>query len=111
MALQGDVGPAPPYAEGVRCRWLLGDTRHLIEVLRGAPAGYPGRFPRRLQSLLDFVKPIPGTHHDNFRWDDPLPELGDWLDFGLRRLRRPHTISTAGHHHKELHVARRYSPS
>jgi hypothetical protein len=29
---------------------------------------------------------MPGARHDNFMLRDPLPELGDWLDFALRRL-------------------------
>jgi hypothetical protein len=70
----------------VRCRWFLGDTRHLIEVFRGRPAGYPGRFPQRLETLGSFLRPVVGTRHDNFMWSDPLPELGDWLDFLGRRL-------------------------
>ena len=27
------------------------------------------------------MTPVPGTFHDNFQCADPLPELGDWLDF------------------------------
>lgn len=86
LARDGDVGVNPGYRVGVRCRWLLGDTRHLAAVLLGPPAGYPGPFPRRLDTLREFVRPVRGTRHDNFTLRDPLPELGDWLDFGLRRV-------------------------
>lgn len=86
MAEHGDVPPLERYREGVRCRWLLGDARHLIEVWRGRPAGYPGPFPAKLQTLAHFLRPVPGTYHDNFEWSDPLPEAGDWLDFLVRRL-------------------------
>ncbi len=86
LAENGDVPTSTDYREGVRCRWLLGDFRHLLEVWRGAPAGYPGRFPGRLKTLINFLRPVPGTYHDNFAWRDPLPELGDWLDFILRRV-------------------------
>jgi predicted ATP-grasp superfamily ATP-dependent carboligase len=86
MAEHGDIAAAPGYRTGVRCRWLLGDFRHLLEVWKGASAGYPGRYPGRLRTLLSFLVPVPGTRHDNFALDDPLPELGDWLDFLLRRL-------------------------
>jgi predicted ATP-grasp superfamily ATP-dependent carboligase len=104
-----DVDAPPPYQAGVRCRWLLGDFRHVLEVWRGAPNGYPGKFPGRLRTLLSFLTPVPGTFHDNLEWRDPLPELGDWLDFGLRRLpdalwRRPAAPS-------ERHAERRYSHS
>jgi predicted ATP-grasp superfamily ATP-dependent carboligase len=79
MAEQGDVVPPPAYRTGVRCRWLVGDFRHLVEVLKGRPTGYPGKFPRRLPTLLDELIPVRGTFHDNFMWQDPLPEAGDWI--------------------------------
>lgn len=92
VAETGDVRAVPKYAIGTRCRWLLGDCRHLIEVWRGAPANFPGAFPSRLKTLRDFLMPVRGTHHDNFTLRDPLPELGDWLSFAMRLLpgaRRP----------------------
>ncbi len=79
MAEQGDVEEPPSYTVGVRCRWLVGDFRHMVEVLRGRPKGFPGRFPSRLQTVLAEVTPVPGTFHDNFMWQDPLPEFGDWI--------------------------------
>jgi predicted ATP-grasp superfamily ATP-dependent carboligase len=79
MAEFGDVAPPAPYQVGLKCRWLVGDFRHLVEVWRGRPLGYPGKFPRRWPTLLSEVTPSPGTHHDNFMWRDPLPELGDWI--------------------------------
>ena len=82
----GDTRTVPAYREGVRCRWFLGDVRHLIEVLRGPPRGFPGAFPRRLPTLMAFLRPVPGTFHDNFTLRDPMPEVGDWLDFVFRRL-------------------------
>ncbi len=69
------------FRTGVRCRWLLGDFRHLVEVWRGAPAGYPRPYPGRWRTLLAVMTPVPGTFHDNFQCADPLPELGDWVDF------------------------------
>jgi predicted ATP-grasp superfamily ATP-dependent carboligase len=86
MAEQGDIEVQTGYETGLRCRWLLGDMRHLVEVLRGAPNTYPGRYPGRLRTLRDFFIPVAGTRHDNFIWNDPLPEVGDWLDFFVRRL-------------------------
>lgn len=81
MAEKGDVRTVTHYPTGVLCRWLLGDFRHLIEVWRGAPAGYPEPYPGRIRTLLSMLKPVPGTFHDNFQWQDPLPEFGDWLSF------------------------------
>jgi predicted ATP-grasp superfamily ATP-dependent carboligase len=86
MAERGDVTATSGYRLNVRCRWLLGDARHLIEVWRGAPEGYAGKYPGRLRATLDFLTPVVGTYHDNFMVSDPMPELGDWLDFALRRV-------------------------
>jgi predicted ATP-grasp superfamily ATP-dependent carboligase len=86
MAERGDVETRLDYRVGIKCRWLLGDFRHLVEVLRGAPRGYPGQFPSRLRTFAKICIPERGTLHDNLTLRDPLPELGDWLDFLLRRL-------------------------
>jgi predicted ATP-grasp superfamily ATP-dependent carboligase len=87
MAEHGDVPPQSTYAYGVRCRWLLGDVRHLIEVWKGPPTGYPGRYPGRLRTLLQVLMPVPGTYHDLFQWRDPLPEFGDWLNLIERAVK------------------------
>jgi predicted ATP-grasp superfamily ATP-dependent carboligase len=87
MADNGDVPANVGYRSGVRCRWLLGDARHLVEVLKGPPAGYRGAYPGRLRTLLQVLIPVGGTHHDMFQRNDPLPELGDWLSF-LGQLKR-----------------------
>ena len=79
MAEEGDVEAAHGYQTGVRCRWLLGDARHLVEVWKGPPRGYPGKYPGRLRTLAEVLTPVPGTRHDLFQWRDPLPEAGDWL--------------------------------
>jgi predicted ATP-grasp superfamily ATP-dependent carboligase len=86
LAEQGDVAPVTTYRVGVRCRWLLGDVRHLVAVMGGRPPGYKGPFPSRMRTLRDVLVPVPGTVHDLWRWDDPAPELGDWLHFLFRRV-------------------------
>jgi predicted ATP-grasp superfamily ATP-dependent carboligase len=86
MAEHGDVTSLPPGRPGVRCRWLLGDARHLLSVWKGAPRGFPVPFPSRLSTTAQVLRPARGTAHDNFSLDDPLPELGDWLHFLLRRI-------------------------
>lgn len=86
MVQDGDVNGPVTYRSNVRCRWLLGDFLHLIQVWRGAPVGYPDRFPGRLGTLGRFLTPVRGTYHDNFSLHDPLPEVADWIDFVLRRL-------------------------
>jgi predicted ATP-grasp superfamily ATP-dependent carboligase len=109
MVERDDVEQASSYQTGVRCRWLLGDFRHLIEVWRGAPHEYPGEYPPRLTALKDFLVPVRGTFHDNFMLSDPLPELGDWLDFALRRL--PAGWRKRSSERKETDVQRGYSLS
>ena len=86
MAEHGDVPPNHGYRSGTRCRWLLGDVRHLAEVWKGPPSGYPGTYPGRLHTLLQVLTPVPGTYHDLFQWRDPLPECADWLNFFKRLL-------------------------
>jgi predicted ATP-grasp superfamily ATP-dependent carboligase len=86
MADGSDITLASDYRVGVRCRWLLGDFRHLVEVMRGAPPAFTGSFPTRARTLASFIFPVRGTYHDNFAMSDPLPEIGDWLDFMTRRL-------------------------
>jgi predicted ATP-grasp superfamily ATP-dependent carboligase len=85
MAEQGDIEPNFGYRIGVRCRWLLGDARHLAEVWKGPPIGYPEAYPEKLRTLFSVIAPVPGTYHDLFQWSDPLPEIGDWVLF-LKRL-------------------------
>jgi predicted ATP-grasp superfamily ATP-dependent carboligase len=89
MAEFGDVDPPPANKVSVRCRWLVGDFRHLVEVWKGRPPGYPGKFPRRLPTLLAELTPKPGTFHDNFMWQDPLPELADWIRL-VQQVRERH---------------------
>jgi predicted ATP-grasp superfamily ATP-dependent carboligase len=101
LAETGRIANTPAARSGVRCRWLLGDVRHLAEVMRGAPAGYPRRFPSRVRTLIDVLTPRPGTWHDNFELRDPWPEAGDWLHFITRKMpgavRRPVTAARAQH--------------
>jgi len=85
MAENGDIEPSVGYRSGVRCRWLLGDARHLVEVWKGPPTGYPSTYPGRMRTLLNMLTPVPGTYHDLFQWSDPLPEVADWLIL-LQRL-------------------------
>jgi predicted ATP-grasp superfamily ATP-dependent carboligase len=88
LAEKGDIEDNPQFRSGVVCRWLLGDFRHLIEVMKGPPVGYPRPYPDRWQTMLAVLTPRSGTYHDNFQWRDPLPELGDWLNFLERAFQK-----------------------
>ncbi len=87
MAEDGDVPVTRTFTAGTRCRWLVGDLRHLVEVWKGPPEGYPGSYPNRWSTLLAELTPVAGTYHDLFQWRDPLPEAGDWLQLAGRVLR------------------------
>lgn len=88
LAEKGDIESKPKSRSGVVCRWLLGDLRHVIEVMKGPPAGYPRPYPDRWHTVLSVLTPRSGTYHDNFQWRDPLPELGDWLNFLERAFQK-----------------------
>lgn len=88
LAQDGDIQTKCQFRSGVVCRWLLGDFRHVIEVLKGAPPGYPRHYPDRWRTLRAVLTPRRGTYHDNFQWRDPLPEIGDWLNFLERALQK-----------------------
>ena len=88
LAENGDIEGKPQFRSGVVCRWLLGDFRHTIEVLKGPPAGYPRPYPDRWRTMFSVLTPARGTYHDNFQWRDPLPELGDWLNFVERAFEK-----------------------
>jgi predicted ATP-grasp superfamily ATP-dependent carboligase len=86
LAEHGDTDLLSTGRPGVRCRWLLGDLRHLAAVWRGAPRGYPVAYPSRIATTLAVLSPSMGTEHDNFSFRDPLPELGDFIHFFGRKL-------------------------
>jgi predicted ATP-grasp superfamily ATP-dependent carboligase len=88
IAAFGDVDALPTGTPGVYCRWLLGDVRHLVAVMLGAPEGYPVPFPSRAGTLFSVLRPHAGMRHDNFELGDPLPALGDWVHFFLRKIPR-----------------------
>lgn len=85
LAVDGDVRECFTYATGVKSRWLIGDLRHLIEVLRGRPRGWSDRFPTRGEALLDLLRSFNrDMHYDELWAGDPLPFIGDILDLFLQ---------------------------
>jgi predicted ATP-grasp superfamily ATP-dependent carboligase len=74
LALEGDCPECFEYRTGVRGRWLAGDVRHLVEVLRGRPTGWTDRFPSRVGTVLGFLKPAGrDVHYDDLWLTDPIP--------------------------------------
>jgi predicted ATP-grasp superfamily ATP-dependent carboligase len=92
LAADGDCPEQRTYRAGVRCRWLLGDARHLLAVLRGRPAGWREEFPTRGRAIRDVLRSGgPGTHCDDLWAGDPLPfvaEIGDALLAGAGGVAR-----------------------
>jgi predicted ATP-grasp superfamily ATP-dependent carboligase len=87
LAREAPLIPSAPYRVGVRARWILGDLRHVIAVARGKPAGFPGHFPRLPETLRAMLRGLGSDHYDNLQFNDPLPELGDWLSAARKTLR------------------------
>ncbi|HWT00691.1 MAG TPA: ATP-grasp domain-containing protein [Pyrinomonadaceae bacterium] len=78
--LKGErVEPALEYAEGVTLRWLWGDIKRFMRILRGAPPGYPGKYPTVMQGVKELFGPQPaGTRLEVWRAGDLWPGLGEW---------------------------------
>ena len=74
------VRPVDDYRTDVTLRWLWGDTRRLLYVLRGRPPGFAGQFPTRVQGVCEiFGRQPAGTRAEVWQRDDPWPALGEWL--------------------------------
>ncbi len=88
LAEKGDLQSKNNFRSGVVCRWFLGDFRHVVEVMKGPPPGYPRAYPDRWRTVTAVLTPRRGIYHDNFQWRDPLPELGDWVHFAERAFQK-----------------------
>jgi predicted ATP-grasp superfamily ATP-dependent carboligase len=86
-ALRGEpLGATGPYETGVTVRWLWGDVKRFLYILRGAPAGYPGRYPTVWQGLRELFGRQPAeTRLEAWADDDQWPAVGEWVQ-GLGEL-------------------------
>ncbi|HKY06329.1 MAG TPA: ATP-grasp domain-containing protein [Blastocatellia bacterium] len=74
------------YVEGVTLRWLWGDAKRLLYILKGRPRGYPYPYPSVWQGIKELFGPQPvGTHLEIWQTSDPLPAVGEWVE-GIRGL-------------------------
>jgi len=80
------VAPVAGYREGVVVRWLWGDVKRFLHILRGPPPGYPGRYPTRREGLRELIgAQPPGTRLEVWDRTDPWPAVGEWVE-GVRDL-------------------------
>lgn len=79
--LTGEHLPAPvPYDSGVVLRWLWGDVKRLLHVLRGPPPGYPGSYPAIWKGVRElFGRQPPGTRLETWDRTDPWPAVAEWV--------------------------------
>lgn len=77
------------YRYGVTTRWLWGDVKRFLHIIRGAPTGYPERYPRIWQGVAELLgnQPI-GTRLDTWDRNDPWPLVADLLQ-GVTELVAP----------------------
>ena len=67
------------YPSGVTLRWLWGDVKRLLTILRGRPQGFAGSYPTRLQGVAELFRAQPaGTRVETWKRDDPWPAVGEW---------------------------------
>lgn len=72
------VEPVRGYTSGIRSRSLVGDCKHLENVLHGPPPGWRRPFPRRLPTLLAFLTFWgPSVRYDDFAGGDWRPGIAD----------------------------------
>ena len=85
--LEGEkVMPESGYAAGVTLRWLWGDFKRFLFIMRGRPAGYAGDYPSVAQGIKELLGPQPaGTRLEAYRAGDPWPAVGEWVQ-GARDL-------------------------
>jgi len=69
MATEGDVEPVFTYKIGVKTRWMLGDSRALIDYLKTE---------MRIDVLKDFLK-FYGQYYDDIVLSDPLPIIAEFM--------------------------------
>jgi predicted ATP-grasp superfamily ATP-dependent carboligase len=88
------AAPRNGYQSGVTLRWLAGDVKRLIHILRGPPAGYPDAFPTVRQGARELLsRQPPGTQLEVWDRRDPWPAVAEWIE-AVRDLRgrgRPHS--------------------
>jgi predicted ATP-grasp superfamily ATP-dependent carboligase len=78
--------PPASYAHGVTVRWLWGDIKRFLYIMRGPPSGHSGTYPTRLAGVRELFAAQPsGTRLEAWDRSDPWPAVGEWTS-GIREL-------------------------
>lgn len=85
--LQGEiVAPVLHYRDDVTLRWLWGDMKRLLYILKGRPTGFTGYYPTLQQGLREVLGRQPQrTRLETWRSDDRWPAVGEWVQ-GVQEL-------------------------
>jgi predicted ATP-grasp superfamily ATP-dependent carboligase len=87
LARRGECPECFAYRPGVRARWLAGDFKQLLAVLRGRPTGWVEDYPPRLGSLMEFLRlNEKDVHYDDLWRSDPWPFFAGLAGACLQRL-------------------------
>ena len=87
LGLDRPLPASPTYRAGMRCRFMIAETRRLLRILF-ARRSIPDRSLRfsKVRELGSYLKGfVDGSRYYVFSWRDPLPFLADML-FVLRRI-------------------------
>ena len=83
LATTGHTDQVTDYAVGTRCRNLVGDARNLLASVRQGPMS------ARFLAVQEFLRMSePDLHYDVASREDPLPFFAQFVEKGMRRLRR-----------------------
>ena len=80
------VLPPAPYVHGVTVRWLWGDIKRFLHIMRGPPPGHRGAYPTRIAGMREVFAVQPaGTQLEAWDRTDRWPAIGEWVS-GISEL-------------------------
>jgi predicted ATP-grasp superfamily ATP-dependent carboligase len=84
-ALGREVTPVLEWTKGIRCRWRLGEVDHFLARIRRSRSALslPPDAPSLASAFGHAVLPGvgPGGRGEVLRWDDPVPQVVELLDW------------------------------
>ncbi len=77
-----------PYKINVKCRWVIGDLRHLRKVLKGKPKEFPGQFPKRFSTIKSLIMDFfdENVYYDVLSLNDPMPFIAELFIYLFTKL-------------------------